>query len=453
MERIKLPRKPVYKKLNLKGNNFFELFKKIDQKFSRCFLLESLGIESYNSRYSILGFDPQSIVRAKDNILYIDQKEYRSNNPYFALRELMPTDILARNYAGGLVGYIGYEAMNYFEPSLKLTTHSKFDDFLFGLYLDGLVHDKMTGETFYFCYKDDRSQLIEEISHTEPSVPRVDPKVKFLGYSMTEDEHRNAVLQTMEEIKSGNTFQCQIGFKAEYEVHGNPISIYEDLRELNPSPHTFYFKMDSVKLIGASPELLFKLQNGEMETYPLAGSIRRGSSPEEDLELAKILLNDPKEIAEHNMLVDLHRNDIGRVAKFGTVKVRRLMDIKKFSHIQHISSEVSGIIDTKHDMFSGLCYNFPAGTLSGAPKIESMKIIHRIEKQPRGPYGGAIGHFGFNGNCTFAIPIRTLFMKDEYAYTQASGGIVYDSIPANEFDEVIRKSAAIKKVMTYFMDK
>ena len=151
------------------------------------------------------------------------------------------------------------------------------------------------------------------------------------------------------------------------------------------------------------------------------------------------------------MLVDLHRNDLGRVAQFGTVKVRKLMDIKKFSHIQHISSEVTGILQKGEDMFSGLASSFPAGTLSGAPKIESMKIIRNTEKKPRGIYGGAVGHFGFNGNCTFAIPIRSLFIAGNYAYSQASGGIVYDSTPENEYDEIRRKSAAIEKVMESFL--
>ncbi|MCC6275799.1 MAG: anthranilate synthase component I family protein, partial [Leptospiraceae bacterium] len=254
------------------------------------------------------------------------------------------------------------------------------------------------------------------------------------------------------EIKAGNTFQCQIGFKSEFEISGNTLPIYSELRQINPSPHMFYLKFAGNKLIGASPELLFRLRNGEMESFPLAGSIKRGDYAEEDLKLAKMLLNNPKEIAEHNMLVDLHRNDLGRVAKFGTVKVRRLMDIKKFSHIQHISSEVTGIIRKKEDMFSGLATSFPAGTLSGAPKIESMKIIERLENNPRGPYGGALGHFGFNGDCTFAIPIRTLFISENYAYTQASGGIVYDSTPEGEYDEVIRKAAAIEKVLKKFTD-
>lgn len=447
--KIQLPRKPIYKKLE--GNfDFYELFKKIEKSFETCFLLESMEKENYDSRYSILGFDPAHIISASGNTLTINNESFACENPYYTLREVIPTDILSLNYAGGLVGYINYEGMNYFEPSLELKEHSKFSQFKFGVYLDGLILDKMTGEVFYFYYEKDRSSMLTELIASPALKPEADPIVEFSGYTLSEEEHKKAVLTVIEEIKAGNTFQCQVGLKAEYTIKGNKVPIYTELRKVNPSPHMYYVKFGASVILGASPELLFRLRNGEMETFPLAGSIRRGSTPEEDTMLARTLLNDPKEIAEHNMLVDLHRNDLGRVAKFGTVKVRRLMDIKRYSHIQHISSEVIGIIQKTHDMFSGLAYSFPAGTLSGAPKIESMKIIQRVENNPRGPYGGALGHFGFNGNCTFAIPIRSLFINGDYAYTQASGGIVFDSTPVNEYDEIRRKLAAIQKVLDFF---
>ncbi len=450
INRIQLSGKANYRKIE-ENIDFFELFQKIERESLNCFYLESLGVENYDSRYSIIGFDPELILKGKENFLHINDEANPSVNPYYELRNLIPSNVLSRNYSGGLVGYIGYDAMNYFEPSLKLQTHKFFDPFMFGVYEDGLVLDKMTGEVFYFHFDKDRFSKVEKFIHSRIYKPEM-PKVKSIGHSMTKEEHNKKVLEAIEEIKAGNTFQCQIGFKSEFEISGNTLPIYSELRQINPSPHMFYLKFAGNKLIGASPELLFRLRNGEMESFPLAGSIKRGDYAEEDLKLAKMLLNNPKEIAEHNMLVDLHRNDLGRVAKFGTVKVRRLMDIKKFSHIQHISSEVTGIIRKKEDMFSGLATSFPAGTLSGAPKIESMKIIERLENNPRGPYGGALGHFGFNGDCTFAIPIRTLFISENYAYTQASGGIVYDSTPEGEYDEVIRKAAAIEKVLKKFTD-
>jgi anthranilate synthase component 1 len=363
----------------------------------------------------------------------------------------MPEDVISRNYAGGLVGYLSYDSMNYFEPALKLKEHTAFDTFMFGAYTDGLIYDSMTGEILYFYYDNDRSGIINAISEKN-FADALPLRVKYKGSSKTREEHSAMVEKTKHEIINGNTFQCQIGFQMNYDIDGDTISAYEKLRKINPSPYMFYLKFGKRKLIGASPELLFRLRQGEVETFPLAGTIRRGRNTDEDRSLARILLNDPKEIAEHNMLVDLHRNDLGRIARIGSVKVRRLMDVKKFSHVQHISSEVVGILDRKDDMFSGLGKTFPAGTLSGAPKIESMKIIQRLEGDARGPYGGSVGHFGFNGDSTHVIPIRTLFVSGNEAYTRASGGIVYDSVAESEYQEIINKSAAMASALEGFTD-
>ncbi|MCB1142801.1 MAG: anthranilate synthase component I family protein [Leptospiraceae bacterium] len=442
---IQLNRKPRYLKIQEKIN-FLSLFQVIEKDNENCFFLESLDQDNYNSRYSIIGFQPEGLITSRGDELHWNGKTYHFSNPYWELRKLMPPPNLSRDYAGGLVGYLSYEAMNYFEPTLNLPVDERFPQIQMGIYKDGLVEDKMTGEIFYFYYDHSRLDMIQEYIHSE-KIEAGKVSIEKLGFSMSEDEHSRNVESILEEIRSGNTFQCQLGFKTEYKITGDLFSVYLKLREINPSPHMYFIKFGEIKILGASPELLFRLHNGQMESFPLAGSIRRGRNPEEDREFTRKLLNDPKEIAEHNMLVDLHRNDIGRVSQYGTVKVRKFMDIKKFSHIQHISSEVTGIIKHSEDMFSGLAANFPAGTLSGAPKIESMKIIRKTEKIPRGIYGGAIGHFGFNGNCTFAIPIRSLFVSGTYAYTQASGGIVYDSLPENEYDEIKRKSRALEKVL------
>ena len=209
----------------------------------------------------------------------------------------------------------------------------------------------------------------------------------------------------------------------------------------------YFIKFNEKKIIGASPELLFSLREGEMTTRPLAGTIRRGKNKLEDKQLARQLLNDYKEKAEHSMLVDMQRNDLGRVDQFGTVRIRDLMSIKKFSHVQHISSEITGFIRHKEDMFSGLASNFPMGTVSGTPKIETMKIIDKNESKARGPYGGGVGHFGFSGDCTFALTLRSIFIINDYAYTQTSGGIVFDSVPEKEYEEIIRKLTAMKKAL------
>ncbi len=450
-----LPRKPVYVKLPESGLDFFRLFRILEHECETCFFLESLGEGEGESRYSVIGFDPDAVIRGQPGLLEWQGREggrlsLPAENPYDALQAWMPQNIISRNYAGGLVGYLNYEAMNFFEPVLGLAWHPDFDPFCFGVYSDGLILDKMTGEVYYVYFHEDRSERVRAWINSD--VPEHEPlSVRSLGQSRSREQYYPMVEETLEEIRAGNTFQCQIGFLEEYELSGHPMAIYEELRRVNPSPHMFYVKFGDHLQIGASPELIFRLRQGEMETYPLAGTTKRGTDLAEDIHLARTLLNDPKEIAEHNMLVDLHRNDLGRVARFGTVKVRRLMDAKKFSHVQHISSEVVGIIRKDCDMFDGLKSVYPAGTLSGAPKIESMKIIERIEQSPRGPYGGAVGHFGWNGECTFAIPIRSTFIAGKRAVVRASAGIVYDSTPPNEYQEIQRKLAGMNKTLSRFM--
>jgi len=441
---IKIPQKPVYIKF-AQDIDFFKLFQKIEQQFSSCFIFESLGEEGKFSRYSIIGFDPEYIISARGNNLIINKKNYSVDNPYLELRKIMPQNIISKNYAGGLVGYLSYDAVNYFEPSLNVKVHDLFDQFMFGAYTDGVIFDKLTNELFYFYYSKDRSKILKKILKSK--IKNTPIRVKYLGDELTKKEHAGNVEKVKVQIRAGNTFQCQVGFKTEYEISGNPLKIYENLRKVNPSPFMYYLKFGGKKIIGASPELLFSLRDKEMITRPLAGTIQRGKNELEDQKLARALLSDPKERAEHNMLVDLHRNDLGRSAQFGTVRVKDLMSVKKFKFVQHISSEITGIIKPDEDMFSALSYNFPAGTVSGAPKIESIRIIDNLERTARGPYGGAVGHFGFDGDCTFAIAIRSLFIAGSYGYSQTSGGIVYDSVPKKEYDEIQRKLAAMRKVL------
>ncbi|MCJ8312566.1 MAG: chorismate-binding protein [Saccharospirillaceae bacterium] len=456
LDMLQLPRKPHYIKI-AEDCDFFDLFKKIEKQFDSCFLLESLGEDSHMSRHSLIGFDPEKILTANGSSLTITERDgasqtYESENPYYLLREFLPQDIISRKYAGGLTGYIGYDAMNYFEPSLSLQSSEMFDAFKFGLYLDGLILDKMTGELIYFYYENNRLAVIESLlkSKYEGNGPL---SITAMGDSMTKADHSDAVGKVKEDIVEGKIFQCEVGFKSHFKLDGDKMNIYDKLREVNPSPQMYYIKFSEQHIIGASPELLFRLRQGEMETFPLAGTTLRGKDSVEDTQFARKLLNDPKEIAEHNMIVDLHRNDIGRVARFGTVKVRSLMDIKRFSHVQHIASEIVGIISDKEDMFSALASNFPAGTLTGAPKIEAMKIIDALENDGRGPYGGAVGNFALNGDCTFAIPIRTVFCNGENAYVQTCGGNVFDSNAEDEYLEIQRKFAGTKKVLDQFIKK
>lgn len=453
--RIPLNGKPQYRKL-AEDHDFFTLFRKIERTFSHCFLMESLGEQSNISRYHIIGFDPAQLIYAegRDTLCITDSKtgetsRYLSDNPYYLLRDIVPQEIISRRYAGGLVGYLGYDSVNFFEPTLDIRSSEHFEPFKFGVYLDGLVYDQITGEILYYFYEHDRFDEIQALLQAQ--TPDYDDTCcTFLGDSMTETEHAERVMEVKQNIHDGLIFQAEVGFKSFYNITGDTTQIYARLREVNPSPHMYYLKFGEQKIIGASPELLFRLRNGEMETFPLAGTVGRGKNKQEDVRLARALLNDPKEIAEHNMLVDLHRNDLGRVARFGTVKVRSLMDVKRFSHVQHISSEIVGIVRDDEDMFSSLASNFPAGTLSGAPKIEAMKILNKLEPDGRGPYGGAVGQFAFNGDCTFAIPIRSVFIDGEFAYAQTSGGNVYDSVPKDEYKEIERKLAAMRNVLKTF---
>ncbi|PKH64138.1 anthranilate synthase component I [Psychrobacter sp. 4Dc] len=457
---IDIPSKPQRIKLT-QDIDFFALFKRIESAFDTCYLLESLGEDSHISRHHAIGFDPVTTIAALDrNTLAItdnktaETSHYQTDNPYQLLRDITPQHVIARDQSGGLVGYLGYDCVNFFEPSLNAKASEDFEPFKFGVYLDGLTLDKMTGEIFYFYYSTAQQEnRIEQIKALldEPTPSYEAPKVEFLGDGMSQEEHANVVMQVKEDIIAGRIFQCEVGFKSKYRIAGDKMPIYEKLRAVNPSPHMYFMKFAQQCIIGASPELLFRLRQGEMETYPLAGTAKRGADVIEDRKLARALLNDDKEIAEHNMLVDLHRNDIGRVARFGTVKVRSLMDIKRFSHVQHISSEIVGILHPNEDMFSALASNFPAGTLSGAPKVEAIKVINELEPDGRGAYGGALGSFNFNGDCIFAIPIRSLFINGESAYAQTCGGNVYDSNPADEYLEIQRKLSAMKVVLDSFM--
>ncbi|PIT87587.1 MAG: anthranilate synthase component I [Candidatus Magasanikbacteria bacterium CG10_big_fil_rev_8_21_14_0_10_40_10] len=457
LPKIQLPKKPTYITL-AHDVDFCELFKKIEKQFDNCYLFESLGEPHRASRYSVMGFGPKHIIRAKNKDLFFDDQKLETDNPYYALRQIAPQDIISRRYAGGLVGYMSYEAVNYIEPSVNVKVHERFDQFMFGVYTDGLVLDSMTNELFYFFYDQNRLERIQQIMKqsaaqkpmTGRTAEQKSVQVKFKGDNMTRDEHAKVVNDVKEKIRGGYTFQCEVGFKSEYEIQGDCMQVYEKLRAVNPSPYMYYVKFGGKKIIGASPERLFSLVDGQAETHPLAGTIRRGENELQDKRLAREMFNDPKEAAEHNMLVDMHRNDIGRISQFGTVKIQSLMDIKKFQYVQHIGTEISGIIDPSKDMFDGLASLLPGGVLCGAPKVETIKIIDQNESQARGPYGGAVGSFGFNGDCTFAIPIRTLFVDGSYAYTQTCSGIVYDSQPDKEYHEIVKKLEGMKRTLDFF---
>jgi anthranilate synthase component 1 len=296
--KIQIPKKPSVKKVTF-PLDVFDIFERLEHRFENCFLLESLT-DSPESRYSIVGFDPELIVRGNRGSLTVGKKVYKTENPYAMLKKMFPQDVISRSFAGGLVGYVSYGAAEFFEPTLKLKQRPGYDRFRFGLYTDGLIFDKVTGETDYFYYRKNRLPEIQKMIQG----PKLEAhaSVAFKKSSLGKSAHAAIVRKVKEEIRQGNTFQTEVGLSAEYSLTGSLLPIYEKLRAINPSPHMYYIKFGREAVLGASPELLLDLTNGELQTFPLAGTVARGENAAMDQKLAKKLLSDPKERAEHVML-------------------------------------------------------------------------------------------------------------------------------------------------------
>lgn len=440
-------------KTRILGTNidYYKLFYVIKSRYSNCYLFESLVLPKQQDRYYTIGFDPLYVFSADKDDLKVEGREdsetIKTENPYNYLKKLLPKIDNADPYQGGLVGYFSYEVFNYFETSQNLAVHPDFPVFQFGLYLDGLVYDSETSELTYYTYLEDRSAEVEGLIKSLDSVDlpdRVD-KTQDLGYSLDEGSYKQVVEDTLEEIRAGNSFQVEVGIKKNYLVSGDKFAIYNYLRQINPSPYMYYLKFSDRELFGASPEIVASLKSGRILTTPAAGTIERGETEESDRDNVRQLVNDPKEIAEHKMLVDMHRNDISRVAKHGSVKIDKLMHIMKFKYVQHMVSDITGEIREDKDAFDLVQSIMPCGVLTGAPKIETIKIINKNEGGPRGPYGGGVGRFSLNGDCVFAMPIRSLFFNGERGFNQACAGIVFDSNPEKEYNEVIAKLAGMEE--------
>jgi anthranilate synthase component 1 len=444
--------KPQVKVLDT-GTDYLKLYYALKNKFPASYMFESLVLPKQQDRYYAIGFDPIYTFSAKGKELTITGKDssevVKSDNPYLELKKYLPKLPAANRYQGGLLGYFSYEAANYIEPALDLPEHPDFPVFEFGLYVDGLVYDSATDQLEYYTFGEDRSRVINEIigGLDKSDLPEQVESVKDNGLSIENSEYLNIVEDTLGEIKKGNSFQVEAGFKKNYQISGDKFAVYNRLREVNPSPYMYYVHFGEREIFGASPELVVSMTDGKILTTPAAGTVRRGKDEAEDKELARQLLNDPKEVSEHAMLVDLHRNDISKVSKYGSVKVAELMHIMKFKYVQHIVSDIVGEIRPDKDSFDLLAGIMPCGVLTGAPKIETMKIISRNENLSRGPYGGAIGRFSFNGDCVFAMPIRGLFCASDKCFTQACSGLVFDSSPEKEYDEVVAKLAGMEQTI------
>lgn len=436
----------------------FEVFKRLYPDCENIFLLESLGEEGKYNRFSYVGFDPLFIISAQNNQITINDKQYKVGNPYDVLstfsklfdkkanERCLPAG--RQGYIGGLVGFFSHEATKYFEKAFSGHENLDFPDFEFGFYIDGLRFDKKTKKCTYFYYGKSRiGKILKLINHTG----KLDSFIfRNIQSNKSEKEHQRMVLAAKQHIMAGNIFQSVLSIKTIYKILGDKRRLYAVLRQINPSPYMFYFKFGQREIITASPELLIRVKGKEIEHFgTLAGTIRKGIDDKEDKELAEKLQKDEKELAEHMMLVDLARNDMGRICEFGSIKVDKLATVKKYSHVQHLYSEIRGRLREKENAFSALAACFPAGTLTGAPKIEAMKIIAELEGQSRGPYGGVGGYFSMNGDCMLAITIRSIFINGEKAYTQTGSGIVLDSKAKKEFQEIVNKQKAMEEALKF----
>ncbi|MBE6487849.1 MAG: anthranilate synthase component I [Methanosphaera stadtmanae] len=441
----KLIKKPKTRKINV--NKPVELFKNLYYNYKDAFLLESMETDNGLARYSIIGFNPVAKIKAHNNkvsiILNRETIEYESENPLLDLKELIDYDYKLEGFRGGLLGYVSYESIKYIED---IPTHdSIYPDFEFGLFLDCIVYNNIDNTCEYTTLNEDRSNLIEKINNEQHTNGILEYEI--IEEDFQQEEYVNAVANTKKLITDGEIFQAVISNPLNIVLKGSKLPLYEYLRKINPSPYMYHIKLGQREIIGSSPEMLMRLENNIVETYPIAGTRPRGKTREEDTRLEESLLNDQKELAEHLMLVDLARNDINKISKIGSVELKEFYDIKKFSHVQHIVSHVTGEIREELDAIDAFMSLFPAGTLSGAPKIRAMEIINKYEKYARGPYGGAVGYFSLNGNADFAITIRTITTYDDRAEIQAGAGIVYDSKPESEYNECSRKRQALVEAL------
>jgi anthranilate synthase component 1 len=461
---------PVYEEVHFDWETPISAFRKIEQgPFS--FLLESAEGGEKWGRYSFLGSNPSHILRSKGDVFEIFKggelfRAGKAQDPLSVLEDFLSRykpvgyDSLPR-FSGGAVGYANYELIRSYErlPEIHSLDLDVFDtcymitDTL--LVFDNLKHKI---KVFSNVFLDDPRPVEEAYQEAEDKIrgivarlqgdppPSSNPKPfnpSPLSSNLSKDDYLDRVKRTKDYIRAGDAIQVVLSQRFSSDLHCEPFDVYRALRSVNPSPYLFYLKMDDTVLLGASPEVMVRLEGGQMELRPLAGTRRRGRTEEEDLAMEKDLLADEKEKAEHVMLVDLGRNDISRVAETGSVQVTELMKVERYSHVMHIVSNIRGSLASGKNDFDVFRAAFPAGTVSGAPKIRAMEIIEELEPIRRGPYAGAVGYFSFSGNLDTCITIRSILIKDGKAYVQAGAGIVADSDPEKEYVETLNKAQAI----------
>ncbi len=434
-----------------------------------CFMLESVEKQEKWGRYTFLGYDPKLEITCTNGMMSIksskeETKEVKEvKHPGKYIKEILEEYTSPKvkglpTFTGGLAGYFSYDYAKYSEPGLMLDADDQegFKDVDLMLFDKIIAFDNLRqkiiiianaavsniDEEYIRCIKE-IDGIINLIQNGVPS--EIVPGKVTTGFTplFTKEEYCNMVEEAKKHIYEGDIFQVVLSNRLEAGYEGSLLNAYRVLRTINPSPYMFYFSSDDIEVAGASPETLVKLEDGVLHTFPLAGTRPRGKDDMEDQTLEEELLKDEKERAEHNMLVDLGRNDLGKTSKFGTVEVEHYMDVLRYSHVMHIGSTVKGIIRDDKCSLDAVDAVLPAGTLSGAPKIRAMEIINKLENNKRGIYGGAIGYIDFTGNLDTCIAIRTVFKKNGKIFVRSGAGIVADSVPGNEYYECINKAKAV----------
>lgn len=451
------------------------LLRKLKAANEHCYILESVENQEVWGRYTFLGYNPKLDVTCMNG--HIQLKDIDGNvikkaddiHPEVFIREILkdyksPKIEGLPTFTGGFVGYFSYDYIKYSEKKLVIDADDdeEFQDLDLMLFDKVIAFDNFKSKLILIANADtsdieagyakaladieDMKKLIldGEMAEIEPVKMKSDFKPLF-----NKEKYCSMVERAKKYIFEGDIFQVVLSNRLEAEMEGSLFNTYRVLRSTNPSPYMFYFSGDQIEVAGASPETLVKLENGVLHTFPLAGTRPRGKTKEEDMRLEAGLMADEKELAEHNMLVDLGRNDLGKISKFGTVEVEQYMKVQRYSHVMHIGSTVKGEIDdSRYDELSAVDAVLPAGTLSGAPKIRACQIINELEDNKRGIYGGAIGYIDFTGNLDTCIAIRIAYKKGDKVFVRSGAGIVADSVPANEFQECINKAKAVTTALT-----
>jgi anthranilate synthase component 1 len=440
---------PVYRKFSAEGISTESAFLRLKNVSEKCFILESEG-DTGNCNYSFIGFSPTGII-SSDN----------TENPIEAIRTFLrenksPKIAGLPPFTGGLAGYFSYDFIKYTEPTLRFENKNSetFKDFDLMIFDKIAAFDKHNNEIIIIVNSSDYDAAMVEAdrifslinSGEDFTPPPLSLKTEFAPMH-SEADFCEIIEKTKNYIKEGDIFQAVLSNKLEAEADGSLFEVFRKLKTINPSPYMLYFSSDELEIAGSAPETLISVKDGVAATFPLAGTRPRGNSDESDKALEHELLSDEKELAEHNMLVDLGRNDLGKICEIGTVEVSRYLDILRFSHVMHIGSEVRGKLRSEFAAIDAVAAALPAGTLSGAPKIRACEIIEELEECGRGIYGGAVGYLSYTGDADVCIAIRLAFLKNGKLSIRSGAGIVADSVPENEFKECENKLAAVKKAI------